>query len=144
MPARGIAEIRHLARGVRRVQRVREPNGARARGAALRASGLFRRRCREFERRLLNPSTQHDDRQVPLSPRNSERHAASWCLALQGPVQGPPNLSTSLFRLKNRVVCHPSPPTAVSSAIPTTRSRSGEDRKSTRLNSSHVKISYAV
>src|SRR5271166_2731849 len=88
MPARGIAEIRHLARGVRRVQRVREPNGARARGAALRASGLFRRRRREFKRRLLNPSTQHDDRHVPLPPGNSERDFAVVgyaALSLQSP-----------------------------------------------------------
>src|SRR6516225_4675637 len=76
MPARGVAKIRDLAGGVRRVQRVRAPYGARARGATIRASGLFWRRRREFERRVLNLLTQHNDRQVPLSPRNSEREVA--------------------------------------------------------------------
>src|SRR6516162_3028166 len=54
MPARRIAEICDVAGGGQRVQRVRAPDGARAWGAALRAPGLFRRRRREFGRRLLS------------------------------------------------------------------------------------------
>src|SRR5437762_14175189 len=51
---------------------------------------------------------------------------------------------TTLFRSRDRV----HPPAARARArdppVPTCTSRSGEDRKSTRLNSSHRCISYAV
>src|SRR5690606_41883051 len=102
---------------------------------------------------LTSPSSRqvsYSTRPILRSAPSSSPHYASFFFVRTG---RPPRSTlfpyTTLFRSPGPVICIP-PPTssAVSGPIPVRSSRggarSGADRKSTRLNSSHVKISYAV
>src|SRR5260370_33440699 len=85
MPTRRLAASVELAFRVRRGRSMRAAHGARSRGAAFRAPGLFRRNRRGPEGRVLKPtrcqrtmtSTNNDDRHLSLTARDVDRDIAA-------------------------------------------------------------------
>src|SRR5260370_37198224 len=85
MPTRRLAASVELAFRVRRSRSMRAAHGARSRGAAFRAPGLFRRNRRGPEGRVLKPprshrtttSTNNDDRHLSLTARDVDRDIAA-------------------------------------------------------------------